>query len=750
MLSGFAALLYQVIWQRVLVIFSGADVFSATVVVASFMAGLGAGSLLGGYVADRIGARRSLLAFAAAELFIGVFGAVSKPLYYDVLYHRFSYLAATPLVAALVLFGSLLIPTFAMGLSLPLLARGLTMSLKAAPHTVGTLYGVNTLGAAVGAFVATWMLVPRFGLEHSLWIAVATNGLCATLALRLARRTSSPGDERLTIEDDDELVAKSDRGLPFGLWVLIYGLTGFIALGLEITWFRLLGVLVKSTSFTFGTLLAVYLFGLGAGAALGARLAGASRRAGITFVLLQIGVALYAAASTIGLISAISAGRPIKLVRFLGSYDPVDVYATFRHVGASWRDAEAFGVVFDFAVLYLVMPAVLIGPATLMMGMSFPFLQKAAQADFSRFGRRLGVLLATNIAGGVIGAVAVGYLLLPQMGSADTLKALIGISMLLALPLVRLTNGRRRWAPVGYPLMVVMAIGLAIVALPNGPTLWASLHASTPSMTLFDEDGAGLSLIKIDRSTAAGEVYVNGLGQSWLPYGNIHTALGALPAFVHPAPVDVAIIGLGSGDTAFAAAGRPEIQRLVSIEILGAQRQTLERFGQLFHYPGLLAILSDPRIEHRIGDGRAFILHSGRRFDIIEADALRPSSAYAGHLYSVEYFELLRRHLKPGGFAVSWGPTRRIQATFRSVFPYVRIFVGDICVGSNQPITVDRSVVLSRVMNARDYYAAAGIDIVALLQPYLESAAEAVGPDAPVATDLNTDLFPRDEFALPF
>ena len=102
-LSGFAALLYQVIWQRVLVIFSGADVFSATVVVASFMAGLGAGSLVGGHLADRLGPRRSLWTFATAELCIGVFGSLSKLIYYDVLYHRFSYLAANPVLAALVL-----------------------------------------------------------------------------------------------------------------------------------------------------------------------------------------------------------------------------------------------------------------------------------------------------------------------------------------------------------------------------------------------------------------------------------------------------------------------------------------------------------------------------------------------------------------------------------------------------------------------------------------------------------------------
>jgi hypothetical protein len=274
-----------------------------------------------------------------------------------------------------------------------------------------------------------------------------------------------------------------------------------------------------------------------------------------------------------------------------------------------------------------------------------------------------------------------------------------------------------------------------------------------PRQVLFDEDGAGLSLFKIDpaSSTGAAEVYVNGLGQSWLPYGNIHTALGSLPVFLHQGPAEVALIGLGSGDTAFAAAGRADIQRLTSIEILGAQRRTLERFVQLWRYPGLAAVLSDPRIEHLVDDGRAYINRSDRRFDIIEADALRPSSAFAGNLYSREYFELMRRHLKPGGFGVTWAPTGRIRSTFLSVFPHVLAFPGDILIGSDTAIPFERAAVLARAAAASNYYAMAGVDIEGLLRPYLEGDPQRFGPgDRRTTEGLNTDLFPRDEFALPF
>jgi spermidine synthase len=562
------------------------------------------------------------------------------------------------------------------------------------------------------------------------------------------RAPSAPEPSSATIA-----VAAPAHGLPFSAWVMIYAFTGFIALGLEIAWFRLLGVLLKSTAFTFGTLLSIYLAGLGLGAAVGAYRVARSRRPGATFLLLQYGVALYVALSITALSATIAAGHPVKLVRFLGSYEPVNVYETLSRIRAlGWSTPEALGMLADFVVLYLVVPALLIGPPTFLMGVSFAYVQKASQLDFQRLGRRLGSLLGANIAGGVLGATVTAWLLLTTLGTAGTLKTLVALAALLAWPFARLTwpedRRRRTYALAGA---AALAMGAA-VAMPTNEWLWARLHGTTPARVLLDEDGAGLSLLKFQHTAMSGavEVYVNGLGQSWLPYGDVHTALGAVPAFIHPAPADAAIIGLGSGDTAFAIAGRADIQRLVSIEILGAQRRTLERLLQVRRYPGLAAVLTDPRIEHRTGDGRAYLAQSDRAFDIIEADALRPSSAYAGNLYSHEYFALMLRKLKPGGYAVTWAPTERVRQTFLRVFPYVLALQGEIYIGSNAPIVFDREAVLARAAASRAYYEAAGVDLEALLRPYLEAPRRFTPDDPRTRSELNTDMFPRDEFDLPF
>jgi hypothetical protein len=244
---------------------------------------------------------------------------------------------------------------------------------------------------------------------------------------------------------------------------------------------------------------------------------------------------------------------------------------------------------------------------------------------------------------------------------------------------------------------------------------------------------------------------VNGVGQSVIPYGDIHTALGALPALVHPDPRDVAIVGLGSGDTVYAAAARTETARITCIEIVRPQLATLRELAGRDAYGGLRALLADPRVVHVAGDGRAFLLRTQQRFDVIEADALRPTSAYSGNLYSEAYFTLLRDRLKPNGLAATWAPTRRVHDTFVRVFPYA-VSLRGVMLGSRQPFAIDPALVAARAADprVRAHFDRAGLDIVALAREYLDGPSARFGPDfdRTALADINTDLFPRDEFDL--
>src|SRR5438132_6185764 len=220
--SGFAALLYQVVWQRLLVFFSGSDVYSVTLIVTAFMAGLGVGNLVGGHLADRLSRGLNLIMFVIAELAIMGFGLLSKGFFYDFLYTRHAELAQSGGVLWTILFLSLLWPTFFMGVSLPMLAKALTSNILAAAPTIGGLYGANTLGAATGAFITSWVLLPNFGLHHTLSLGVTINFACALTLLLLVRFVADrfTGNESEKYPTPAELAEPA--GFNFGIWFLLY------------------------------------------------------------------------------------------------------------------------------------------------------------------------------------------------------------------------------------------------------------------------------------------------------------------------------------------------------------------------------------------------------------------------------------------------------------------------------------------------------------------------------------------------
>jgi spermidine synthase len=746
--SGFAALLYQIVWQRMLTFFGGADVYSITIIVSAFMGGLGFGSLAGGHLADRLDARRCLLAFAACEIAVALFAMVSANFYYDLLYVRLGAWAPPRAAMAAIVFAVTLWPTFFMGMSLPLLVRTLTQDARRPARWVPLLYGSNTLGAACGSFFTTAVLFRTFDFVTSVRLGALLTFSCALgalLATPLIRRQS-------VVVKTDGPNANADAIRPpsgYGLWTWIaaYALAGFVALSLEIVWFRVLGVILKSNSFTFGHVLAVYLLGLGVGALVANYRRVSSWSPVPAFFLLQSAIPVTAALSLALLtISVDRIAWADPLWQYLGEYEPLSHAALSSWFsGPGNPEPTRRGL---FLVLYLVVPFALLGLPTLMMGLSFGHLQRAVQTDLETLGRRVGWLQTANIVGSMLGALLTGLAFLDWLGTAGTLRLLVCCSAVFVFLYGRARRHGLAWRATAAAILFVGAVAYSI---PSGTTLWARLHRAFPRDVIQAEDSSGLAVLKGIAGRGPTIVFANGLGQSGLPYGGPHSVLGALPAMVHPHPESVAVIGLGSGDTLFAIGGRAETRTIDSIEIIAPEFETLRRLDQRRSFPGLRMLLRDGRVRHWFTDGRAFLRTEGRRYDIIEADALRPTSAYAGNLFSVEYFELIRSRLKPGGLAVTWTPTPRVIDSFVKVFPHVLLF-DFLALGSTAPVPFDRSAIEARSKQpfTRDYYVRGGIDLDALLAPYLNRGHVGYGPDFDRSSlvNVNRDLFPRDEFAV--
>ncbi|MEI6160227.1 MAG: fused MFS/spermidine synthase, partial [Roseococcus sp.] len=266
--SGFAALLCQIIWQRMLGVFAGSDTVSAALVVGAFLAGLGLGSIIGARVADRLSPHRALLGFALCEAGVAVCALLSKFFLYDLIAMGLSESVEQPAAIFALCFAGLVIPTTLMGASLPLLARAVATDLASVASRIGTLYSLNTLGAGLGALIGGWFIVGSLGFVAALIFAAGLDLVAAALALTLlpglSREVPAPPERHATPPAE-----------PFGglaLWCLLVFLSGYVIVALEIIWVRMLGQVGQYHAYLFPTVLGVFLLADGLGMSLASRM----------------------------------------------------------------------------------------------------------------------------------------------------------------------------------------------------------------------------------------------------------------------------------------------------------------------------------------------------------------------------------------------------------------------------------------------------------------------------------------------
>jgi spermidine synthase len=296
------------------------------------------------------------------------------------------------------------------------------------------------------------------------------------------------------------------------------------------------------------------------------------------------------------------------------------------------------------------------------------------------------------------------------------------------------------------------ALIAAVLAMPDNGQLWQRLHGQSELEIRFNEDETALVAIVPDRDPAYQRVSINGKGHSKLPYGKwnaFQAMLGVVPAAIHPAPNDVAIVGLGSGESAWGASFRQVTRDVTVYEIAAGLAPMLEGVAKDPVLPRMRALFEDPRVRIVTADGRIALATGNKLYDLIETDPLRPSSAYSGNLYSVEFYKLASQKLKPGGLMMVWAPTENIRQAFRAAFSHVVQFddLGPALLGSNQPIDLNVAEALQRLRSPRALRYL-GADIAAGTERVLSNSR-----DEPWEADAgelpNEDLFPRDEFQTP-
>jgi spermidine synthase len=360
-------------------------------------------------------------------------------------------------------------------------------------------------------------------------------------------------------------------------------------------------------------------------------------------------------------------------------------------------------------------------------------------------GKRIGVIYAVNVAGAVAGSLLTGFLLLPAIGSRDSLLLMSGLS--LAIGLLLLLSLPRR---VGAVALAGAALGgIVLVAWATPDPIAALLRSRYPREVPVwrQEDGhASVAILRRESNFAPPihALYVNGAHQAsdsptMVAY---HRLIGTLPVAIHNEPRRALVIGAGGGATAGAVAAFSDQTRVDVVELSPAVAAAAAQFSGINQN-----LLTRPNVHLEVGDGRNYMLLTDARYDIITADVIVPMHAGAGNLYSVEYYRLMRRVLNRHGIAIQWigsaGETeyKLIMRTFVTVFPNTTLWHGgSLMVGSTRPLVIEEEAFLRKQRSAQSKGALDGMGFKtfeSLLSQYDAGPAEIrafLGP-GPILTD---------------
>lgn len=707
-LSGASALIYQLLWLRLLGLVFGVTVHAASTVLASFMAGLAVGSYAAGRIAPRV--RRPLLWFGAAEALIAA-SAIATPsalgalqaLYASVHTSLPDSIAALTAARFVMSFAVLIVPTVLMGATLPLVMKSTLSQSSVVGARFGLLYAVNTAGAIAGTLAAGLLLIPAFGIRRTFMVAAASNLLVAvtSIAAGRARWTAAdtptlPADESAAAHDAaaDDAAQPQIAGSARLAVLLVFTLSGFTSLALEVLWFRVNVLVLRPTVYAFAIMLAAVLAGIALGSAAIAPFL-ARRRPWVP--VLAAAEFLIAAAGLLSFRALDVADDLVPRAAWLARLMP------------------------DYLVPLVVTSVVTIVPAMFLMGMAFPVglhIWTAGAGDPSRVTGRIGTFYSLNVFGAILGSIVTGFVLLPVLGSRATIFTITALTAASALVLLIADRSTARGTRIG-----IAVAGLAILLVIPVPDPFDLVLAQRfPGQPVIWREEGVQTTVSVHQLGARRAMYLDGTHQAGSDARMLlhHRRIGHLGMALHPNPRGALVVGLGGGATAGAVSQYP----FATTEVVELSRAVVN--GAAFFADVNYDLLNRPNVTLRVDDGRSHMMLTTKRYDVITADIIQAIHAGAGNLYSADYFRLVRGTLTDSGLAVQWvfgtdAEYKTIMRTFLSVFPNATLWGdGSFMVGSRRPLQVSRGdlEVKLQIPEVRAALAAIGIasfeDLLAL------------------------------------
>ena len=713
-ISGASALIYQLIWVRLLGLVFGVSSFAVATVVAVFLLGLGLGSYFFGRWSER--ARDPLRIYMYVELGIAATSLIAYlviealPVYrylYEYAYNNLGFYGLS--IARLLLSTVVLLPpVFLIGGTMPLLAKYFLRDSARLGSSFSKIYYLNTLGACAGALLTGFVLVRYFGVIGTLMIAVGGNLLVA-LTVALIQRDRWGADP----------VQGEQR--PYSYMLVFLFLSGFISLGYEMLWVRILSTYGLSTSQAFALILAGFLLGFSVGAWVVARKVDRQRNLEHWF-------------SAVSIVTALSGAAVLLLLR---QFESLTIFLA----DATPMSQVTSGMSLAFTVSFI--------PAAF-MGILFPLGVRIYAQDIDRIGAKAGNTFFSNTLGCVLGSLLTGFVLIPFVGMWNTTLLLINLSLLVALAFLLRSRGapRTQWAA-----LIVVAVAANLMVFTDNKSFHAELKgrdlktAAEGFDVIYYAEGLSGTVTAVERGSYRG-LFVDGQNVSGTDLVLLADSkmLAHVPLLLANKPEIALTVGYGTGTTSGSI-----LQHNIEVHAVEIENKIIEA-APLFSEVNY-ASYADPGLDIVMDDARNYIATTDTEFSVIVTDVTNLKYKRNPYLYTQEYFEIMRDALTPDGVAAAWLPVgglsfddlRILIATFDKVFPHTAAWYFTqfpthfiILVGAPEPLQINLEELREKMVGVEHDLGTLDVDNVYELASMLllgERDIDALVDGAPIHTD---------------
>lgn len=671
-LSGAAGLIYQQIWVRKLVLIFGNTTYATSSILTAFMGGLALGSYLIGKYVDRVKTPLKLYGYlelgigASAMLILFLFLPISDTVYIWLYSIVGNHSVIFNIIRFVLSIAILIVPTTLMGGTLPVISKYFIKTSGQFGQRVGWLYGFNTLGAVIGAFLTGFFLIYLFGVSATLWIAIIINVAVGGIAVLLDRPkvTVTPGKakkekkrqkDKQTVQDIPPKIRKYDaRTAKLVLWM--FGIAGFTSLAYEVIWTRALIFFISSTTYSFTIILTTFLVGIALGSFFMAKWVDRLKRLLLWFGLFEIIIAI-AAILTIPLLMNLAAIQSTLIGVFESN---------------SWTLLSA--LLFTSAFLILIIP-------TLCMGAVFPIVNRIYVESVDKIGRGVGNVYMSNTIGAIFGSFLSGFAMLPLFGlnASILILAIMNLAIALVILFYEKDFAERKIRYMALAGIAVLLFGFTALFSFTTKPIFLRTAGFSDTRLLYSKNTAAATvsvLEKKDQINIWGRnvryLNVNGHNTAHTTYSDmiIHKMLAHLPMLLTPNPQEALVIGFGFGNTCKSFLEYDQVKRVDCVELVAHEKRTADFFKEENQ-----GVFQDDRFHFIVNDGRNFVLATERKYDIISINSVDPK--FSPTLYTEEFYRLCRAKLQEDGQLVAWLPiygmsleeVQSLVKSFINVFP---------------------------------------------------------------------------------